>query len=159
MILIETPDAWYCDVCGEPLGVAEGTLAYWSSPDGTCNRYFRIVHRGACFDRTRIINLGLPDPAQTSSAPLKDVSGPKVAAIVSLLTRLAGPRVRSGEQLVPVGAVGDWAHTLRRLLVPRYEAAYRHFEEAHADGLVDDPDRPVDPGMIDLILATYARRS
>jgi hypothetical protein len=111
---------WFCDECGriieKPL---DGTVEYRTAlgPDRVHHSGFRIVHNGNG-------NEGLCRSSRGSDIPLDLLSREK--GLLRLLGRQSDDP--------------SWAETLRRVLVPHYEEARRHFDRARADGweVIDD---------------------
>lgn len=107
-------DTWYCDTCGEPVSVKDGYVI-WNShgPD----RDFRIIHQSRC-----------DDGSMSSSMALGEFVGVDgIASLLSLLTVGALARVPDGVSKDKEINLTDFADLFRRLHVPNYERARRHF--------------------------------
>ncbi|HKT29160.1 hypothetical protein [Dyella sp.] len=107
-------DSWRCDTCGKQVSVQEGYVIWNSNgPD----RDFRIIHKSRCDDKDL-----------SSSMALSDLVGADgIATLLSFLTvgSLAYvPDGLSGDKEINLT---DFADLFRRLHVPNYERARRHF--------------------------------
>lgn len=107
---------WYCDTCGETIDVKKGRVIWNVGDHGEVFR-FRIVHEGKCAKKVFF-----------SSIPLKGLLGDiGIARLLSFLT--PGPLTSGGFQETKPRVIdfGEYVDIFRRLHVPYYEEARRHF--------------------------------
>ena len=131
-----TPQAfWYCDTCGEKIENAnEGWLEWISYDDAKGNRKgrnLRIVHHGrsqrCMFDKDVEYKR---DKGITSDGHLDWYLGPD--GMMKLLAMASEAQIPTEEVL----------SVIKRIHVPAYETAFRHFERAIAEGVFEPNTKP-----------------
>jgi hypothetical protein len=107
---------WYCDVCGEKIENVVGGYVIWKS-GGLKAHGFKIIHQGKCDTNE-----------YPSSAALSDFLGH--AGLAYLFSKLSlGPVMLNNGQSshCQIEDFDEFVDFMRRVQVPHYEEARRHF--------------------------------
>lgn len=111
--------SWYCDTCEDKVG-RDGLLTFRTSgKSGVHYRDFQIVHKGNC-------DPGAP-AGFLSSLQLDTVQDDGQAMLLSWLS--VGPLKGGGVLRIRTEDMDAFVDTFRRLYVPFYEEARRHFSD------------------------------
>jgi hypothetical protein len=148
---------WLCDGCGEVIESPEqGCLEWlWNEDDDSKAHCFRIVHLDSYSPHKSSPHCyHYEDQWNRADGRLdRYVGGGGLTTLLAFLdhdscTVSTGPRVTDVRELVEI---------IRRLHVPYYEEARRHFRKAITDGLLDGwgGDNPT-PGSMKLIIEKYS---
>jgi len=121
----QSPQKWYCDVCGESINDVKDGYVIWKSDAQLKSHDFKIIHRQKC------------DIKQyPSSAALEDFIG--VDGLAKLLSMLSlGPikeNLGAGKHR-DIADTDEFVDFVRRVQTPNYEEARRKFGDPD---LLDD---------------------
>ena len=127
---------WICDECGQVIASAEEGFVEWLHIEGKPVDV-RIVHHAPASPLKRKDGCyAYSDEANRQDMHLTDFVGPDgLAHLLSLIDD--GPLLRAeGEKNITPGVTSaSWTEAVRRLQLPHYEEARRHFGKAKADGV------------------------
>jgi hypothetical protein len=115
------PCAWFCDVCGEQVTNPEEGFVSWRADQNNQAHGFMIVHKIKCDD----------DHRQPAGQALRDLLGPEgLTRLVSFLS--VGPLQADVDHPTcpSVANIDEFVDLIRRVQIPSYEEARRHFANA-----------------------------
>lgn len=119
---------WYCDSCGKQIKEAADGIVVWRRERGLVTEH-RIVHRGQC-----------DIPELPASENLSEFLGPDgLVKLTAFFTRGRILTLHGEDEENEVLDASAFAELIRRLHVPHYEEARRHFDspelyDRYADG-------------------------
>jgi hypothetical protein len=114
---------WICDHCNLPITEAAAGIAVWDTDDQGRDHSFSIVHKNSC------------DPAQPKWASLTELVGVDgLAYLLSFLSRGTIELARGRQSAQHVADFDEFVDFVRRLQLPNYDAARRHFADPRVVG-------------------------
>ena len=110
---------WICDHCNSPINNAAAGIAVWDTDDTNRDHSFRIVHKNTC-DGGR----------QHKWASLSEFVGADgLANLLSFLSRGTIELAVGRQPKQHVADFDEFVDFVRRLQLPNYDAARRHFAD------------------------------
>jgi len=122
------PSSFFCDVCGEVITTPEDGYVIWKSDKDHRDYGFRVIHNGKCdIDH------------YPSSKALAELVGPEglsyLMSFLSVGSLRADPEHPTRTQ---VANIDEFVDLVRRLHVPHYEEARRHFDNGGVHEAMSD---------------------
>jgi hypothetical protein len=109
---------WYCDVCGELISTPEEGYVIWNVDEEHLDHGFLVIHNGKC-----------DNPKYPSSIALADLVGPDGLSHLMAFLSVGSLRADPDYPTKPsIANIDDFVDLVRRLHVPHYEEARRHFD-------------------------------
>lgn len=151
---------WTCDNCGELIKRVQDGYVEWFLDGANKNCGFRIVHHAPASPRKRD---GGDCYAYTKHPGRLDLAldhfvGPLgVLMMISLID--VGPLLEPNFRGPWVSDLREWVELFRRLHLPDYEEARRHWSDAQAEGFFDGANEisPYMPESLRAVVERYAK--
>jgi hypothetical protein len=135
-------EKWFCDVCGEPITKAEDGWVEWveiSHDDGPrAMRDLRLVHHRPASplkDSPKACQFNSQEEYRKDNGSLSDLSLEYFLGPDGLMFLLS--KVQHGP-----GPAEMWIKMIKRLHIPGYELARRHFDRALKIGIIENDNYP-----------------
>src|SRR5262249_16835651 len=129
---------WYCDTCGEVIKEAKDGWLEWLFDENHKAYDFHIVHH---FTKSPLVEEGGRKSCYQHDGKSRVADNHLDQVLEDGLVRMLvfldpGPHVRDYKG-PEVRNVREWVELTRRLFVPLYEEARRHWDAAEADGFFE----------------------
>ena len=140
---------WYCDTCDEPIRDTATGNVVWRSDDNWEMRDFRVVHKNLADERPRRCD---PNGDWEYSFELSYVLGVEGQVVLTAMLS-AGPLKGRKRQVGHVADLDEFVDLYRRMHLPYYEQARRHFDDGGVREWLTgaSEDAPYMPDMLERI--------
>lgn len=151
---------WFCDTCGDVIQRPEDGWIEWLRDDDHRVHSFRICHHAKASPRRNASREGCYAYGNSKGRQdlhLDSVLGHDGLAYFLSFVDVGAIHDKEGTSVPGVKDLRNWTDTLKRLHLPLYEEARRHFQEAERDGFYagDNEVAPYTQDKLERVIGEY----